>query len=103
MNAAREKVRVARALEALPKISLAMARGELSYSKVRELTRVADEHTEETLLMYARHGTAEHVGRIVRGFKRCKNAEELGRAEAQRLGRFVSYQYDADGSLILKA
>ena len=41
MGAAREKVRVARALENLPKISAAMARGELSYSKVRELTRVA--------------------------------------------------------------
>src|SRR4051812_32534830 len=39
--AAREKVRVARALETLPMISVAMGRGELSYSKVRAVTRVA--------------------------------------------------------------
>jgi hypothetical protein len=39
--AAREKVRVARALEGLPQISAAMSRGELSYSKVRAATRIA--------------------------------------------------------------
>jgi hypothetical protein len=37
--AAREKVRTARALESLPKISAAMERGEISYSKVREITQ----------------------------------------------------------------
>src|SRR5215469_10383591 len=46
MGAAREKVRVAHALEKLPRIAAAMARGELSYSKVRALTRVACEKTE---------------------------------------------------------
>src|ERR1700676_2310175 len=45
LGAAREKVRVAHALPALPKIAAAMARGELSYSKVRALTRVAEEAT----------------------------------------------------------
>ncbi|MDQ3571148.1 MAG: 13E12 repeat family protein, partial [Actinomycetota bacterium] len=39
LNAAREKVRVARKLEDLPDISEAFSRGELSYSKVRALTR----------------------------------------------------------------
>src|SRR5215468_11060523 len=39
MGAAREKVRVAHALETLPRISRAMSRGELSYSKVRAITR----------------------------------------------------------------
>ena len=47
MCAAREKVRVARALESLPLISAAMDRGELSYSNVRALTRVACTATEE--------------------------------------------------------
>src|SRR5690349_4274622 len=41
LPAAHEKVRVARALRTLPEIGAAMARGELSYSKVRALTRVA--------------------------------------------------------------
>jgi hypothetical protein len=40
-GAAREHVRVARALGTLPRLAEALARGELSYSKVRELTRVA--------------------------------------------------------------
>src|SRR5215469_15663565 len=46
IGAAREKVRVAHALEKLPRIAAAMARGELSYSKTRALTRVACEKTE---------------------------------------------------------
>ena len=41
LGAAREKVRVARALPALPRLAQALARGELSYAKVRALTRVA--------------------------------------------------------------
>ena len=39
--AAREKVRVARALPALPQVCAAFAAGRLSYSKVRAITRVA--------------------------------------------------------------
>src|SRR6187397_2173853 len=70
MGAAREKVRVARALENLPKISAAMASGALSYSKVREITRVACAETEDHLLMIAQHGTASHVEKLVRAFRR---------------------------------
>ena len=47
IGAAREKVRVARALGALPRLANALARGELSYAKVRALTRVATAATEE--------------------------------------------------------
>src|SRR6202007_972189 len=65
-GAAREHVRVARALGTLPLLSQALARGELSYSKVRELTRVATPETEERLLAVGRAGTAEHVVQIVR-------------------------------------
>ena len=61
MGAAREKVRVARALGKLPKISAAMKSGALSYSKVREITRVATPQTEDYLLMIAEYGTAAHV------------------------------------------
>src|SRR5688572_32548369 len=52
-GAAREKVRVARALPGLPRIKQAFAAGEISYSKVRELTRVATPETEERLLKVA--------------------------------------------------
>ena len=59
MNAAREKVRVAHALAELPKISEGFADGKLSYSKVRALTRIADETNEDYLLMIAEHGYPE--------------------------------------------
>ena len=41
LSAAREKVRVAHALKTLPAIAAAFSTGELSYSKVRALSRVA--------------------------------------------------------------
>ena len=60
MNAAREKVRVAHALAELPNISAAFEKGQLSYSKVRAMTRIADKDNEDYLLMIARprHGLA---------------------------------------------
>jgi hypothetical protein len=103
MGAAREKVRVARALESLPRISSAMARGELSYSKVRAVTRVASPETEELLLSIALHGTAHHVETTVRCFRRAQQAEELSREARQQAARRLSYSWDDDGSLVLKA
>lgn len=103
LGAAREKVRVAHALEKLPKISAAMARGELSYSKARALTRVANEATEDYFLSIALHGTAHHVERLVQGFRRAKEAEELSREARQHAGRSLTYLFDEDGSLVLKA
>jgi hypothetical protein len=45
-HAARERMRVARSLVRLPATSIALAKGQLTYSAVRELTRVATEETE---------------------------------------------------------
>ena len=103
LGAAREKVRVARALESLPRISAAMERGELSYSKVRAITRVADAATEELLLSIALHGTAYHVERTVRCFRRAQQAEELSREARQQATRALTCCHDEDGSLIVKA
>src|SRR2546425_9207655 len=69
LGAARERVRVARALGALPLLAEALGRGELSYAKVRALTRVATPETEARLLAVGRAGTAAHVERIVRGWR----------------------------------
>jgi len=103
LGAAREKVRVAHALESLPKISAAMAEGRLSYSKVRALTRVACEGTEDYLLSIALNGTADHVEKTVRGFRRAKEVEELSREAQQQANKRVSYYFDNDGSLVVKA
>src|SRR2546426_8055353 len=56
LGAARERVRVARALGTLPLLGQALARGGLSYAKVRALTRVATPETEERLLAVGRAG-----------------------------------------------
>src|SRR6185436_6534794 len=97
MGAAREKVRVARALENLPKVAAAMKSGRLSYSKAREITRVATAETEDYLMMIAEHGTAAHVERLVQAYRRCKDAEELTREARQQENRSVSCQFDDDG------
>jgi Domain of unknown function (DUF222)/HNH endonuclease len=102
LGAAREKVRVARALENLPAISAAMSTGHLSYSKVRALTRVATPATESVLLNVALHGASHHVERLVREFRRVQEVEELSRAERQHHHRGLTYRYDEDGSLVVK-
>jgi Domain of unknown function (DUF222)/HNH endonuclease len=78
-----------------------MESGGLSYSKVREITRVAKAETEDYLLMIAEHGTAQHVEKLVRAYRRCQDAEELSREARQQQSRGVSFRYDDDGSLIL--
>jgi hypothetical protein len=83
MNAAREKVRVANALGDLKKISAAFASGEISYSKVRAMTRVATPDNEDYLLQIARHGTAYHVETLVRKYRRAKKLQETGDAQKQ--------------------
>ena len=70
LGAAREKIRVASALGGLPKIDAALAAGELSFSKVRALTRVATADNEEALLQLARSSTAAQLERICRGVMR---------------------------------
>src|SRR5262249_58327593 len=66
-GAAREHVRVARALGTLPLLSQALARGELSYAKVRELTRVATPEPDERLLAVGPAGPPAHGRRNARG------------------------------------
>ena len=101
-GAAREHVRVARALGALPRLAQALARGELSYSKVRELTRVATAETEERLLAVGRAGTAEHVARIVRGWRRMDRKAELREAALQHARRGLHVYENEDGMVRVK-
>src|SRR5881392_2480446 len=101
-GAAREHVRVARALGTLTLLSHALARGELSYAKVRELTRVATPETEERLLAVGRAGTAAHVERIVRGWRRMDRKAEAREADRQHAGRALHVYPDEDGSVRIR-
>jgi hypothetical protein len=101
-GAARERVRVARALGTLPLLAGALARGELSYAKVRALTRVATPETEERLLAVGRAGTAHHVERIVRGW-RCVDRIAEAREDARRhRARSLHMYTDVDGTVVIR-
>ncbi|MCP4301262.1 MAG: DUF222 domain-containing protein [Gammaproteobacteria bacterium] len=103
MNSARERLRVAHALAGLPKINEEFSAGKISYSKVRAITRVADENNEDYLLMTAHHGTAHHVERLVAQYRRARKLQDAEFANEQYLKREVTYYYDHDGYLVLKA
>ena len=102
MGAAREKVRVARTLAELPRLSAEMRRGALSYSKVRALTRVATPESEARLLDFARCATAAHVERLVRAWRR---VDRIAAAEDDRRrheNRHLEVWVDDDGMLVVR-
>jgi hypothetical protein len=101
-GAAREHVRVARALGTLPLLAQALARGELSYSKVRALSRVATPETEERLLAVGRAGTTEHVERIVRGWRNVDRQAEAREAAQRHKSRALHVYHDEDGMVVVR-
>jgi hypothetical protein len=99
-GAAREHVRVARALRGLPLIEAAFAAGRLSYSKVRALTRIAEPDSEASLLEVATELTASQVERTVRQWRRADVPDE----HAEQLdGQSFQFWWDDDGMLTVKA
>ena len=102
-NAAREHLRVARALSQLPKISRKFSEGRLSYSKVRAMTRVAHAENEDFLLMVAKHGTTSHIERLVSQYRRVQKLSHPDAAQAIYEQREFTYYYDENGCLVMKA
>ena len=96
---AREFLRVAEALQGLPLTAAAFARGELTFTKVRALTRVATGSSEESLLDLAEALTASQLERALRAFRRVA-AEDVAHAQALE---YVDYYVDDDGTLFLRA
>lgn len=101
-SAAREKVRVARALGDLPLISEAMKRGQLSYSKVRALTRVARPETEKELVELGRAGTAAHIERVVRAWRRIDRSVEAADDEPRDASSHVTTHIDENGMFVIR-
>ncbi len=102
LGAARERVRVARALGTLPLLAEALARGELSYAKVRALTRVATPETEARLLAVGRAGTAAHVERIVRGWRRVDRQAEARESARRHASRALHVHQAEDGMVVVR-
>jgi hypothetical protein len=103
LHSAREKLRVANALKDLPRISEAFREGRISYSKARAITRGATPGNEAFLLGIALNGTAWHVERAVQLYRRAKRIEALERDRERHDLRELTWFYDEDGCLVMKA
>ena len=103
LGAAREKVRVARALGALPLLSEAMRDGRVSYSKVRAITRVATPENERRLRDFALCAPASYVERMTRAWRtvdrQAEADDERRRHEGRRLSTWVD---DTDGMVVIR-
>lgn len=96
---AREFLRVAEALQELPATRAAFGRGELTFTKVRALTRVATGSSEESLLELAGALTASQLERALRAFRRVAAEDARDAHELE----YVDYYVDDDGTLFLRA
>ena len=102
LRSARDKVRVARALESLPLIREKFGAGSISYSKVRAITRVATPRTEADLVMLAEYSTSAHLERIAAAYRRGIDLEEERRGVRERHANTSAlFFWDDDGSGVL--
>ncbi len=102
LGAARERVRVARALPGLPQISAAFREGRISYSKARAMTRVATAKNEDALLAVALCGTASHVEKQVRLYRQHQRIEALEKENQRHTQRQLTWYADNDGCWVFK-
>lgn len=103
LTAAREHVRVARRLEELPAIRAAFARGELSYSKVRALSRMQQPAREAELAALARHATASQLDELVRGYRSVVAVEMAAADPSAAPSRYLHIDAADDGSVLIRA
>jgi hypothetical protein len=99
MTTAREKVRVAHELKHLPLMARAFSAGELSYAKVRAMTRVATRDNEGDLLAFALRHTAVTVAERCREL-RCGQESSIGTAERAWASRSLRIRRDVERSLM---
>ena len=102
LGAARERVRAARALSDLPQISASMEQGELSFAKVRALTRVATPENEGDLLELALSSTAAQLERTVRAWRRLSRWDEGEIERMRHRSRCFSVFPDEDGMYVVR-
>ena len=79
-----------------------MARGQLSYSKVRALTRVASPATDARLLAVALCATAAQVERLVRAWRRVDRDAQPDAEQVLLASRALTMQVDEDGMVVLR-
>ena len=101
-GAAREKVRVARALTDLPLVAAAMADGKMSFSQARAVTRVATPDDQLRWVELCRHTAASQLEKLVRGVARVRRTlQDEADPERGRWRNRTTTSYDEDGNLRL--
>ena len=95
---AREHVRVAKALRRMPTIAGLFREARLSYSKVREVTRVVDVVDEHRLAQLALTATASQLARMISGFRSAD-----GLRIKQQTKRRMSWHEREDGMVEFRA
>ena len=100
LRTAREQVRVARALEHLPLLRETFMEGRISYSKVRAISRVADEFKEDELVDLALESTASQIEKVCVGIRR-SNEDEDGQAKTAVDEQNVRFENNYDGTVCL--
>ncbi len=101
--AAREKVRVARALRVLPLVAGELRAGRLSYSQVRAITRVVTPEDQERWIDVTRASTAGQLERLVRGVRRARTPDEDANDPERAVWRVrATKSYDDDGNAVYR-
>ena len=73
-----------------------------SRPKVRALTASATPETEARLLAVARAGTADHVERILRGWRRVDRQAEARESARRHASRALHVHQEEDGMVVLR-
>jgi hypothetical protein len=100
---ASEMLRVGHALACLPRIAAAFSRGQLSFDKVRAITRVATPEDEDMWLGVALHASGAQLTRICRAVRHSLEADDPQRADDALARRSLHAWWRDDGMLELMA
>ena len=74
-HTAREHIRVMRGLRAMPKVARLLASGRISFSKAREITRLAGRIDDEEAAGITRRATASQISAMVAAYRRLDPAD----------------------------
>lgn len=93
-HTARERLRVANALFELPVLAEGFKNGELSFSTLRELTRIVVPETEDEWFEHARGKTSREVERMVSGLR--EGASPGDRPDPKLERHRISFEVDGE-------
>src|SRR5215475_9992426 len=100
---ARDHVRVARKLVEFPAIDDALRRGEVSYSKVRAMLRVATSENEVLLLEHAKLMTASQLEKLCRKYALVQRHGQDSHPDVDEQRRYVRRRDLEDGMVKIEA